>query len=320
MSERDVLSDVMGLLRVRGAVMAQLRAHAPWGLRLPQNPGAAFHAITAGSCWIRVGTQAPRELLPGDAVLLPRGTPHTVSSEPKGAARPWDRAAKAGARTATGEIVLGGDGASTHIICAGYDYDHHVAHPLLSLLPPVLVLSERATPETGPLASTLRLLRHELGTARAGGAAIVNRLIDILFVHMVRAWVAERAADDASWLGALSDPIVAHALTVMHGDPAMPWTVETLAERVNVSRATLARRFTRLVGETPLNYLTRWRMELAARHLRDTDDAVGAIARQVGYASEFAFSRAFSRARGDAPGRYRRHHRSTEIAESGVRP
>jgi AraC-like DNA-binding protein len=309
MSEPDVLTDVMDLLRVRGAVMAKVRAHAPWGLRLPQNPGASFHAIIVGSCWIRVGTRVARELLPGDVVLLPRGTSHTLSSGPTSAAQPWDRASKAQARSATGEIVLDGTGASTHVICAAYDYDHDVAHPLLGLLPHVLVLSERDAPENGPLASTLRLLRHELATARAGGSAIVNRLIEILFVHMVRAWVTERAADDASWLGALRDPIVARALTVMHGDPASAWTVETLARRVNVSRATLARRFTRLVGETPLTYLTRWRMELAARHLRDTDDAVGAIARQVGYASEFAFSRAFSRARGDAPGRYRRHHR-----------
>lgn len=317
MGERDVLADVIDLLRVHGAVMAQVRAYAPWGLQLPQNPGASFHAITAGSCWIRVGAQAPRELLPGDVVLLPRGTPHIVSSGLKGAPRPWDRAAKAQARSATGEIVLEGAGASTHFICATYDYDHDVAHPLLELLPPVLVLSERDRPETEPMASTLRLLRHELATARAGGSAIVNRLIDILFVHMVRAWVLERGTDDASWLAALSDPMVARALTVMHGDPAWPWTVETLAERVDVSRATLARRFTRLVGETPLSYLTRWRMELAARHLRDTDDAVGAIARQVGYASEFAFSRAFSRARGDAPGRYRRHHRAGNAAASG---
>lgn len=310
MSERDVLTDVMELLRVRGAVMATVRARAPWGLRLPQNPGASFHAVTAGSCWIRVGTHAPRELLPGDVVLLPRGAPHTVASAPTGAARAWDRAAKAQARSATGEIVLDGAGASTHFICAAYDYDHDVAHPLLGLLPPVLVLSERDAPEAGPLPSTLRLLRHELSTARAGASAIVDRLIDILFVHVVRAWVAEHAAAGASWLGALRDPIVARALTVMHGDPAEPWTVETLAKRVHVSRATLARRFTRLVGETPLGYLTRWRMELAARHLRDTDDAVSTIARQVGYESEFAFSRAFSRARGDAPGRYRRHHRS----------
>ena len=129
----------------------------------------------------------------------------------------------------------------------------------------------------------------------------------------------KKSVDDASWLGALRDPLVAHALTVIHGDPASPWTVKTLAERVNVSRATLARRFTRFVGETPLSYLTRWRMELAARHLRDTDDAVGAIARRVGYASEFAFSRAFSRARGDAPGRYRRHHRAAMASRADAR-
>ena len=309
MSERDVFTEVMEVLRVRGALMAQVHARAPWGLRLPQNLGASFHAITVGSCWIRVGTQAPRELVAGDVVLLPRGTPHTVSSGPKVAAQPWDRAAKQRARSASGDIVLNGTGASTQFICAAYDYDHDVAHPLLGLLPPVLVCSERDTPETSPLSSTLRLLRHELASGESGGPAIVNRLIDILFVQLVRAWVAGSDASNASWLSALSDPIVARALAVMHGAPASPWTVETLADEVNVSRATLARRFVRLVGETPLSYLTRWRMDLAARHLRDTDDAVGAIARQVGYASEFAFSRAFSRARGDAPGRYRRNHR-----------
>jgi len=311
MSEHDVLTDVMDLLRVRGAVMAQIRARAPWGLRLPQNSGASFHAVTAGSCWIRVGSQPPRELFPGDVVLIPRGTPHIVSSEPKGAAQPWDRAAKARARTPSGEIVLDGAGASTHFICAAYDYDHDVAHPLLGLLPAVLVCSEREMRETALLSSTLRLLRYELTNADAGGPAIVNRLIDILFVQVVRAWIANSAASNASWLGALGDPIVARTLTIMHGSPGSPWTVEALAEEVNVSRATLARRFVRLVGETPLSYLTRWRMELAARHLRETDNAVGAIARQVGYVSEFAFSRAFSRARGDAPGRYRRTHRAS---------
>ena len=310
MGEHDVLTDVMDLVRVRGAVMAQVRARAPWGLRLPKNGGASFHAITAGSCWIRVGSDAPRELLPGDVVLLPRGTPHIVSSDPKSAARPWDRAAKAAARSSSGDIVLDGAGPSTHFICAAYDYDHDVAHPLLGLLPPVLVLSERDAHGTEPLASTLRMLRGELTTSRAGGSAIINRLIDILFVHVVRAWIPEGAGDDASWLAALGDPIVARALAAMHGAPASPWTVEDLADEVIVSRATLARRFVRLVGETPLSYLTRWRMELAARQLRETDDAVGAIARHVGYASEFAFSRAFSRARGDAPGRYRRTHRA----------
>jgi len=313
MGERDVLTDVVDLLRVRGAVMAQVRAHAPWGLRLPQIPGASFHAVTAGSCWIRVGGAAPQELHPGDVVLLPRGATHVVSSHRTGPARPWDRAAKAQARSATGEIVLDGPGASTHFICAAYDYDHHVAHPLLGLLPSTLRLSERHTPDTGPLASTLRLLRYELATPRPGGSAIVDRLIDVLLVQVVRAWVADHAAGhDASWLGALRDPVVARALGAMHAEPASPWTVESLAARVAVSRATLARRFTSLVGETPLGYLTRWRMELAARRLRETDAAVGAIAAQVGYASEFAFSRAFSRARGNAPGRYRRAYRAIE--------
>ena len=309
MSERDPLTDVIELLRVRGVVMARVHARAPWGLHLPHIAGASFHAVTAGSCWVRIGSRAARELSVGDVVLLPRGASHIISSEPKGAARPWDRAAKAQARSPAGEIVLDGVGASTRLICAAYDYDHHVAHPLLGLLPSLLVLSQRETLEGSPLGASLRLLQHELVTPRPGGSAIVTRLIDILFILVVRAWIANRAPEEVSWLGALADPVVTRALAEIHGDPSSPWTVDMLAGRANVSRATLARRFTRLVGETPLSYLTGWRMELAARHLRDTDSAVASIARQVGYASEFAFSRAFTRARGDAPGRYRRQYR-----------
>lgn len=305
MESRCPLDDVLDLLRVRGAVIGHVRAHAPWGMRLPQATGATFHAVTAGVCWLRISGQEPRELLPGDVVLLPTGAPHTIASDPTGPARPWDRVAKANAQDAAGDIRLDGPGSSTHLICAGYDYDHEVAHPLLSLLPSTLFVSGQELPDGSPVSSTLRLLRQELSTRSAGWGTIINRLIDVLFVHVVRAWVAGQHDDGTSWLGALRDPTIARALTVMHATPGAPWTIDMLAREVSLSRATLTRRFTTLVGEPPLSYLTRWRMDLAARHLRETDDAVSAIAHRVGYTSEFAFSRAFSRFRGRPPGRYR---------------
>jgi AraC-like DNA-binding protein len=311
MEHRDPLADVLELLRVRGAVMAHVRARAPWGLRLAPASGATFHAVTAGGCWVRVPGQAPRELLAGDVVLLPTGAGHVIASDASGPARPWDRVAKAQARDAAGEIALDGNGRATHLVCAAYDYDREVAHPLLSLMPPVLFVSAprdadvAGAPDARAVQTTLGLLRHELSVRSAGWGTIVDRLIDVLFVQVVRAWLGGGRDAHASWLTALRDPVVARALGALHAAPEAPWTIDTLARRVSVSRATLTRRFTSLVGEPPLAYLTRWRMDLAARYLRETDDAAAAIAHRVGYTSEFAFSRPFARLRGQPPGRYR---------------
>jgi AraC-like DNA-binding protein len=308
--EPDQLADVLDLLRVRGALMAHVRAQSPWGLRLPRAPGATFHAVTAGACWVRVPGHAPRELEPGDVVLLPTGASHVVSSDAAGPARPWDRVAKAQARNAAGDIVLEGHGSLTRFICAAYDYDREVAHPLLSLMPAVLYVSGRELPDGSAVHATLGLLRHELAARAAGWTTIVDRLLDVLFVHVVRAWLDAQPDPGTSWLVALRDPVIARALSVMHGAPGEPWTIDRLAREVSLSRATLTRRFSALVGEPPLAYLTRWRMDLAARYLRDTDDSAGAIAHRVGYTSEFAFSRAFSRLRGRSPGRYRAEMRA----------
>ena len=301
----DPLADVLDISRVRGALLAHVRAAAPWGLALPQSDGASFHALTSGTAWLRVDGAEPVQLMPGDVLLLPTGRPHRLSSAPDGRCRPFDRVAKERLMTPEGELRLDGPGAVTTFVCAGYEYDHEVAQPLLSLLPPVLHVP--AEPVAGArIATTVGLLAGELGAGDAGARAAVARLIDLLLIQVVRAWSA-RAEDAApSWLHALRDPIIARALAVLHERPAEPWTIARLAAEVHVSRATLARRFTELVGEPPLSYLTRWRMDVAARRLRDGDEPVEAIARAVGYRSEYAFNRAFRRHRGRPPGRYRR--------------
>ncbi len=303
--ERFPLDDILDMLRVRGTLMANLEAHAPFGLRVPQAPGAAFHGVTAGGFWVRIPGQAPRELIAGDVMLLPTGAPHVIASDPVGPTRLWDSVAKVHAKNPAGEIILDGVGRATYVICAAYTYDQEVAHPLLSLLPPVLFLSGRQMAEGNAVHSTLGALRRELATRSVGSGIVIDRLIDVLFVHVMRAWAGGPHAPGSSWLRALRDPTIARALSLLHASPAESWTIDMLAREVSLSRATLTRRFTTLIGEPPLAYLTRWRIELAARHLRETNDAVSAIAHRVGYTSEFAFSRAFSRLRGRAPGRYR---------------
>lgn len=306
----DPLTDVLRVSRVSGALLSQVHARDPWGLELPPFAGAAFHAITAGTCWLRVAGEPPQQLMPGDVLLFPTGAAHTLASRPSGRARSYDRVTKVQQLTPEGVLLLPGPGACTRFVCAAYDYDHDVAQPLLSLLPPVLFIAADAPGSSNPVQATLQLLTAELGSRAAGSRVVVDRLIDVLFVHVVRSWLEDAENGEASWLRALRDPVIAAVLALLHDRPEQRWTVERLAAEVNVSRATLARRFAELVGETPLAYLTRWRMDLAARRLRDTTKPVGVIAREVGYSSEFAFSRAFSRMRGHPPGRYRRLPRS----------
>src|SRR5439155_315853 len=210
----DPLSHVLDLSRVSVALMVSVRACAPWGLDLPQRPGASFHAITSGTAWLRVGDSEPLQLMPGDVFLLPAGARHRLSSEPEGRCVPFDSS-----------------------------------------------LHERPMTPDG---------------------------------------------EAPSWLRALRDPALARVLAALHERPAEPWTVESLAREVHVSRATLARRFAEVVGEPPLTYLARWRMHLAAQRLKYSTDTVEAIAREVGYTSAYAFNRAFARHRGQPPGRYRR--------------
>ena len=311
----DPLADVFDLTRVSGAVMAQLIAYEPWGVAVDPLPGAVFHAVVAGSCWLRMPGRAPQHLMPGDVVLLPTNTPHELVSPVDARTESLARFEKDTRRTPDGDVIIQGPGAATRVLCAAYDYDHEVAHPLMSQLPPVLHIAAGMPGEDGALAATLRLLALELGGHPPGSRAAVGRLIDVTLIHVLRTWLRMQD-DDASdgWLLALRDPVVAGAINVIHQRPQAAWTIDTLAGEVNVSRATLARRFVHLVGETPPEYLTRWRMDLAAQRLRDTDDTIGAIAAAVGYRSEYSFSRAFTRHRSIAPGRYRRQARARAAA------
>lgn len=302
----DPLADVLDLSRVSGALMANVRACAPWGLDVPQRQGASFHTITSGTAWLRVTDSEPLQLMPGDVFLLPAGARHRLSSEPNGRCVPFDSLMKERLMTPEGDLSLGAAGAATTFICAAFEYDLDVAEPLMRLLPTVIHVP--ADPVAGhDVAAIVELLAMEVGARRPGSRAAVARLIDTLLIAAIRHWLQRQAdAEPPSWLRALRDPTIARVIAVVHERPAEPWTVESLAREVHLSRATLARRFAELVGEPPLTYLTRWRMHVAAQRLKHSTDTVEAIARDVGYTSEYAFNRAFSRHRGQPPGRYRR--------------
>ena len=307
----DPLADVLALAQVRGTVAATVYAGEAWGLDIADVPGAAFHAITTGTAWLRLAGRPPIHLMPGDVVLLPTGAEHAIASDPDQRLERFDHAAAEQAMATGGRLTVGDGPSHTRILCASYRHDPTVMAPLLGLLSTVVHVRPAADSE--PIDSLVRLLAREINTPSAGATVVLDRLLDVVLVHILRSWLDTPEAEHmpASWLRALRDPITAAALTALHADPARGWTLDALARAAATSRATPARRFPDLVGDTPNGYLTRWRMDLAAHRLRTTTDPIGPIARAVGYTSEYAFNRAFTRTTGLAPGRYRTQHRKT---------
>lgn len=305
MGDVDVLSAVLNTAAVSGSVAATVKAGAAWGIALEEVPGAAFHAVTSGIAYLTVRGQEPLLLAAGDSVLLPTGTEHHLLSAPGSPTRPFDHL-RAEAALAEGRELFIGDGpATTQIICASYRHDPANRMNPFSPLPPVVHVPAVSAP--AGLRSSLALIAEELSLASTGLRSVLDHAINIVLIQVLRSWISGPGAETRppSWLRGLADPTTNSALRRFHENPALPWTVDSLARSAGVSRATLARRFESEVGETPAGYISSWRMDVAARRLRESQDTVGAIARTVGYRSEYAFNRAFARHYGSPPGRYR---------------
>ncbi|GHC60283.1 AraC family transcriptional regulator [Streptomyces flavofungini] len=311
----DVVSDAIAAVRVGDPFANRVRAEGSWCARLPAYEGAGFHVVLDGSCQLLLDEgHRPVPLGRGDVVLLPHGSEHLLAdaaAEGVAAARRavefdrWaDRPDAADPSTAVPDTPAPNT-PTAELMCGKYRLDRARAHPLLAELPDVLHLP--AAPDRHPeLHAALGLLAHETTDVRPGADIAVPGLLDLLLVYLIRAWLADRAvAGTSGWPCALGDPVVASALSLLHTDPAHPWTNDQLAARAGVSRATLARRFTLLVGRPPMAYLSWWRMTRAAALLRDGEAPLEAIARRVGYGSPYALSHAFSREFGVTPGRYR---------------
>jgi AraC-like DNA-binding protein len=312
----DALTDVLAVAAVEGSVAASLIAGGTWGLRLDAVPGAAFHAIAAGTAVLLVDGHPPLTLSPGDVVLLPGGIPHTLAASTDAPARPFDHVRAETSMGAGGELRIGEGQASTRILCASYRHDPAAALATFSLLPPVLHVPALDAPPA--LRSCLQLLADELGHPGPGSRTVLDHVVNVLLIQLLRTWIlnGDGTQRPPSWLRGLSEPITRAALTELHQNPRRPWTVDVLARRVGVSRSTLNRRFRTEIGRSPTDYLTTWRMELAAFRLRSADEPVAAVAHSVGYTSEYAFNRAFARSHGLPPGRYRTAARSAGTTDS----
>jgi AraC-like DNA-binding protein len=308
----DVLSDAVTAMRVGRPHSARVRRPAPFGRRFPPVDGAGFHVVLQGSCWLFPPDGAPIALGVGDVAFLPRGAAHGLADSAS------TLLVDASASLAeippfhddegvpTGQHPANGSAAATVMLCGAYLLDRSRAHPLLSDLPEVIHLPATIGHHPG-LRAAVDLLGGELVQPRPGSDAMLPALLDVLLLHILRAWFDDQSAHgtETGWAAALRDLAVAAALRAIHDDPGRQWTVEELGVQAGLSRAAFARRFAALVGQPPLTYLTWWRMTLAARLLRGSNAPLAAVARKVGYTSEFAFAHAFKREYGSAPGEFR---------------
>jgi AraC-like DNA-binding protein len=299
----DVLSDIVASMRVGMPHSARVDLPAPWGLKFPASPGAGFHVILRGAAWLLAPGMEPVPLALGDVLFLPHGGKHVIASNA-------DASLVDVVQTVAGDWVVDGvplapGGPVTSMLCGTYLLDRAQTHPLLSGLPDVVHLPARVG-ERAAVHDTVTLLGRELEEGGPGVDALVPVLLEALLVYILRAWLTEQGGQAvAGWAAALSDPVVAVALTAIHQEPTESWTVQTLADRATISRAALARKFTAVVGRSPLGYLTWWRMVMACRQLTSSDAPLRTIAQASGYTSEYAFAKAFKREIGVPPGSYR---------------
>jgi AraC-like DNA-binding protein len=302
----DVLSNVLQVTNLATHNLGARQFVAPWAIRIDAAERAVVHVVRRGACWLRREGAEPVRLASGDVVLVASGESHVLSSErePTDVETYGDAAGRAQNEVVRPRRAPADDAVEpTFLQSAGYQFSREGPHPLLALLPAAIHL--RAEEADSELQSLLRLLTQEANTRAAGFELVLPRLVDALFVYLLRVWLRQQPEGAGGWLGALRDPQISKALTLIHENPQGQWTVERLAHAVAMSRAAFAKRFTELVREPPLTYITRWRMDLAAKLLRESREPVARIAVKVGYLSETAFAKAFRRRRKVAPGAYR---------------
>jgi AraC-like DNA-binding protein len=282
----------------------------PWSLRIQDEAPLALVAIVAGEAWVVPDDGEARPLRAGDVAITRGPDPYTLADDP---ATPPQAVIHPGERCTTPEgdeltelthlgVRTWGNSphGSTVMLVGAYQVHGEIGQRLLRALPPLLFLPHDSW--DSPL---IALLAAEIAKDDPGQQAVLDRLLDLLLIAVLRTWFARPDAEPPAWYRAHSDQVVGHALRLLQNNPARPWTVAALAAETGVSRATLARRFTELVGEPPMRFLTGWRLALAADLLLEPDATIGSVAAQVGYGSSFALSTAFKREHGISPQEHR---------------
>ena len=313
----DSITDIFKTMHVTAVGLHRLEATAPWGVKQENQTEekvtpsgeknsttdlAHFAMLSRGNCWLSVeGIAEPIPLTGGDCFLLAKGTSIVLRDSPR--TRPRWSFREIGAK-ANGNVALcGGGGAPTTIVCGSLSFDRASLRPITQLLPNfILMKADQA--RTLALNNTVQALTSEMAEQIPGSEIVANRLAEVLFIQVLRGYIASRPDRNKGWLRAIFDSQVGAALNAIHDSVNTPWTVESLAEAAGMSRSAFAVRFKELLGQTPLEYVTEWRMQKAMQLLQQRDKKLTDVARSVGYESDASFSKAFKRVVGANPGEY----------------
>jgi AraC-like DNA-binding protein len=317
----DVLAEVMSLLRTKGQLYGRVELSAPFGLEFPGDKGICL-IVTRGSCFLGVDRRPIVPLVGGDFVFLPAPKTYSLRSSPEIGLRSVLEVTTEAEFHGSRLITYGGGGTPASVVAGCFTFASPESQLLVKHLPPIIHLPAAGPHATHWFQSTLQFIAAETAQGQPGSAAIVDRLAEVLFVQAMRSRIQSSdlagggggggsgSGSPPSWLRALGDPQIGEALRLMHAEPGRAWTVPDLARCVSMSRSAFAARFRELVGETPLDHLTQWRMVRAASMMREARPMkVAAIASAVGYESESSFGKVFRRVMGTSPGKYRLNHR-----------
>lgn len=304
--QHDALSEILQVIRFRSMFICRSELGAPWGFRLAGRDFANFHILLQGKCCLDTGADNPRIwLTQGDLVVLPHGGPHVMRDAPD-SPTPSLEDLIAGAKSyRRGTLQAGGDGARSILLCGGFNFEERATNPLLSALPAVIHLQGRRPGVEAWVRTVFDFLARESAAALPGAETVITRLADILFIEAVREYFASPGSDKLGLAVALRDPRVGAVLASVHRNPERDWKLDALSKQAGMSRTAFATRFSALVGEPPLRYVTRCRINKAAAILRADHATIQQVAERVGYESELGFSRAFKRFLGTSPAAYR---------------
>jgi AraC-like DNA-binding protein len=324
----DALSEALNAVRMTCAIFFNAEFTAPWGFASPPAPTIArilapgserlvlFHLVTEGEALFRTEGAEDLHVAAGDIVVFPHGDPHTMSN---GSPSTLLDSAALG-KLLSPELSMtryGGGGATTRFVCGYFGCERHANRLFLAGLPPMFRINVRGDAAGEWLESSIRHLVSERSSGRAGQEVLLAKMAEALFIETMRRYAEQLPPEQAGWLAGARDSVVGAALTALHRRPCHPWTMAELAATAGASRSVLAERFTRFLGEPPLTYLARWRLQLAARLLQTTRKSIVQLASDVGYESQAAFNRAFKREFGLPPARYRRKLSGQEVGVSG---
>lgn len=303
----DTLSEVLRSFRLQGSIYCAWEFAAPWGMSIAPGYRWPFHVIQSGKCLLIRKNAQPVLLEPGDVVALFDGTGHRLCDSPDSRAEPLERILE---RQPKGAVVhrYGGDGARCNLICGKFAVDQHESAPAtLRHLPPLVHIRHQDSARVRSFTATLELLAGEVRQRESGSERAASLLTEMLLIQVVRMVLAGHdAATSTGWVAGLRDPQIGAALAAIHGEPEQPWSVDSLASKAGLSRSVFAERFAARLGRTPMSYLAAWRLQIAARLLRETDLSVSEIYQRLGYGSAASFDRAFKRGHRLSPSAYRR--------------